>query len=292
MSGVVQRFLFEGLDIRGAVVRLEDCWQHMQEGRGYPAPVANLLGEMAAVTALIAGQLKQAGRLTFQLRAQGAIQLLLIDCDESLRMRGMARCNPYVPAGNADTLLGVDQGGQLALILDYPEAREPYQSFVPLVGDSVAAIFEHYLEQSEQLASRLFLAANDKNAVCLFLQKLPSADERDPDGWGRLCQFAATVKAEELLELEAETLLSRLFHEEIQHGAGVRVYPAREVAYYCPEDRAKIEGLVLSLGQAEVEAILQEHGEVVIQDEICNRDYHFSAEEVAALFAAARSALH
>ncbi|MBS1145096.1 MAG: Hsp33 family molecular chaperone HslO [Proteobacteria bacterium] len=288
----VRRFIFEGLDIRGAVVFLGDAWQQMQAGRDYQPTVAHLLGETAAVTALIAGQLKQPGRLTLQLRGNGPIQLLVMDCNEQLQMRGMARSNPVVLAAPVPELLGAHQGGQLMMSLDLPEARQPYQSYVPMVGDSIAAIFEHYLEQSEQQPSRLFAAAGTNAAACLFLQKLPSADHHDQDGWQRITQLAATVKPEELLELDMESLLGRLFHEDItEHG--IRLYDPRPVSYHCPENREKVADMIRSLGHAEADLILAEHGEIVIRDDICNRDYRFSPEDVAALFAGSEGkALH
>ncbi|MFZ2973070.1 MAG: Hsp33 family molecular chaperone HslO [Ferribacterium limneticum] len=293
MSGsYVQRFIFEGLDIRGAVVHLGDAWQQMQAGRDYQPTVAQLLGETAAVTALIAGQLKQPGRLTLQLRGNGPVQLLVMDCNELLQMRGMARSNPVVLAAPVPELLGAHQGGQLMMSLDMPEARQPYQSFVPMVGDSIAAIFEHYLEQSEQQPSRLFAACSQEAAVCLFLQKMPEADHHDQDGWQRITQLAATVKPAELLELDTASLLGRLFHEDMaEHG--IRLYDPRPVAYHCPEDRNKVADMIRSLGHADAETILAEHGEIVIRDDICNRDYHFSADDVAALFAVSEGkALH
>ncbi|NHC05415.1 molecular chaperone Hsp33 [Azonexus fungiphilus] len=283
MSGYVQRFLFEGLDIRGAVVRLDDAWQQMQAGRDYQPTVAQLLGETAAVTALIAAQLKQPGRLTLQLRGNGPIQLLVMDCNEQLQMRGMARSNPVVLPAPVPELLGAHQGGQLLMSLDLPSARQPYQSYVPLVGESIAQIFEHYLEQSEQQPSRLFCTAAPKAAACLFLQKLPDADKLDADGWHRVTQLAATVKPAELLELDAEALLGRLFHEEIAAG-GIRVYDPLPVVYHCPEDWEKVRDMIRSLGRADAETIVAEHGEILIRDDICNRDYRFSPADVAALF--------
>ena len=288
MSSTLRRFLFEGLDIRGAFVHLGECWEQMQFERNYEPTVARLLGETAAVTALIAGQLKQAGRLTLQLRGNGPVQMLVMDCNEKLQMRGMARSNPVVLPAPVPELLGAHQGGQLMLSLDLPTARQPYQSFVPMVGDSMAAIFEHYLEQSEQLPSRLFAQASANAACCLFLQKLPDADQRDPDGWARVTQLASTVKPEELLELDAETLLRRLFHEEIEH-SGIRLYDAQPVVYHCPEDWEKIRDMIRSLGRSEAEAILAEQGEIAVHDDICNRTYRFSPEEVVALFEATRS---
>lgn len=288
----VQRFIFERLDIRGAVVYLGEAWQQMQAGRDYQPTVAQLLGETATVTALIAGQLKQPGRLTLQLRGNGPVQLLVMDCNEQLQIRGMARSNPVVLAAPVAELLGAHQGGQLMISLDMAEARQPYQSFVPMVGDSIAAIFEHYLEQSEQQPSRLFAATSAEAAACLFLQKLPEADHHDQDGWQRITQLAATVKPEELLGLDTESLLSRLFYEDItEHG--IRLYDPRPVAYHCPENREKVADMIRSLGHADAESILAEHGEIVIRDDICNRDYHFSADDVAALFAASEGkALH
>lgn len=277
----VRRFLFEALDIRGAVVHLGDCWREMQAGRDYAPPIAGLLGEMAAVTALIAAQLKQSGRLTFQLRGDGPVKLLVMDCDEALRMRGMARAAPDIAAAPAPELLG---GGQLVLTLDLPLARAPYQSIVPMHGDSVAAIFEHYLEQSEQQPSRLFLAAGPQAACCLFLQKMPDADRRDPDGWHRLQSLAETVKPEELLGLDAAALLERLFHEDMANH-GVRLYDARAVEYHCPEIRDKVADMIRSMGIDEARAILAEHGEILVRDDICNREYRFGAAEVEALFA-------
>ncbi|MGE5385880.1 MAG: Hsp33 family molecular chaperone HslO [Betaproteobacteria bacterium] len=280
-DSTVHRFLFEDLDIRGAVVRLGESWRQMRAGRGYAPPVAELLGEMCAVTVLIAAQTKQESRITFQLRSNGPIRLLVIDCDAELRLRGMARAaEDAPPAATAPELLGASQGGQLVLTLELPLAREPYQSIVPLAGENIAAIFEHYLEMSEQQPSRLFLASGPETAACLFLQKMPDADQRDADGWNRIVQLATSVKNEELRTLDAEALLQRLFHEET-----VRLYQPRPVVYHCPEDREKIRNMILSLGKEEAMRVLAEHGEIVVQDEICNREYRFKAPEIAELFA-------
>lgn len=280
----VRRFLFEQLDIRGAIVHLGDAWQSMQAGRDYQPTVAQLLGETAAVTALIAGQLKQPGRLTLQLRGNGPIQLLVLDCNEKRQIRGMARSNPVVLPAPVTELLGANQGGQLMMSLDMPDARQPYQSFVPMVGTSIAEIFEHYLEQSEQQAARLFAMAGPKTAACLFLQKMPEADRRDPDGWHRISQLAGTVKAAELLDLDPASLLTRLFHEDMENH-GLRLYDPLPVSYHCPEDWEKVGDMIRSLGKDDAESILAEHGEILIRDDICNRDYRFDPAAVAALFA-------
>ena len=276
MSNAVQRFLLDDLDIRGAVVHLDSVWQKLLTNRNYPAPVIELLGQMSITTVLLADNLKQAGRLTVQLRGDGPVSLLVIDCNEALNVRCMAQHGEDIQAASMVDLMGQ---GQLLLSLDMPSMREPFQSVVPLVGDSIAQIFEHYLTQSEQLASRFFLAATPTGAAGLFLQKMPEADQRDLDGWTRVEALASTVKADELLELSAEELLTRLFHEET-----VRVFDAQAVTNDVPEDWEKIGNMLRTLGREEVYAVLTERGEIVIRDDLGNLEYRFDKAAIDELF--------
>jgi len=282
----VQPFLFEHLDIRGALVTLDNTWLELAAGRDYPDDVLHTLGEMSAVTTLIAANLKQPGRMTFQLRGEGPINLLVLDCDEQLRLRGMARWNAesLIPGAALPQLLG---DGQLLLSLVAASMRQPYQSFVPMQGDSVAAIFEHYLTLSEQQPTRLLLAANAERAVGVLLQKLPEADHKDADGWNRIGHLLATLKADEHLALSPLDLLHRLFPEE-----DVRVFAARPVQHHCPEDWEKIHAMLRSLGRDECDAILREHGVIHVRDDICNRDYSMNAADLDALFSAPAHRMH
>ncbi|MGB9129188.1 MAG: Hsp33 family molecular chaperone HslO [Thiobacillus sp.] len=272
----VRSFLFEQLDIRGAWVQLGPAWREMTAGRNYPEPVLELLGQLAVVATLITANLKQAGRLTFQLRGEGAVSLLVMDSDEQLRLRGMARAPAELSAGSLPELLGA---GALTLTLDTAGMRQPYQSHVPLQGETLAAVFEHYLEQSEQTPTRLWLAANHETAAGLFLQALPGAEVRDPDGWNRVQLLAGTVKADELTGLGSIKLIESLFPEE-----DVRVYDPRPVSYHCPRDPEKIESMLRGLGRTECDAVIAEHGEIRVHDDICNHEYVLDAAAVAALF--------
>ena len=276
MTNAVQRFLLDDLDIRGAVVQLDSVWQKLLSNRTYPAPVIELLGQMSVTTVLLADNLKQSGRLTVQLRGDGPVSLLVIDCNEALNVRCMAQHGEDIQAASMVDLMGQ---GQLLLSLDMPSMREPFQSIVPLVGDSIAQVFEHYLTHSEQLASRFFLAATPTGAAGLFLQKMPSADQRDLDGWTRAEALASTVKPEELLELSAEELLTRLFHEET-----VRVFDAQVVSNDVPEDWEKIGNMLRTLGREEVYAVLTERGEIVIRDDLGNLEYRFDKAAIDDLF--------
>ncbi len=273
----LQRFLLEDLDIRGAVVRLGKVWEALQSGRGYPPAVATLVGEMCAVGAVIAGNLKQPGRLTFQIQGHGPVGLLVVDCTEALNMRAMARADRAL--SGAEDFMALVGDGRLQLALDAPTMREPYRSLVPLEGASIAEIFEHYLTQSEQQPAGLWLQSAPTAAAALFLQALPGAEERDPDGWRRVHQLARTVRAHELLELAPPELLGRLFAEE-----QVRLFDSRPITHDWPPDRDKVVGMLRGLGEAEVRNIFAKHGEVLIRDDLSNHDYRFDRDEIDRIF--------
>ena len=283
----VHRFLLEDLDIRGALVQLGPSWAAMNERRNYAAPVRELLGELAAVTALIGSNLKTPGRLSFQLQGHGPVSMLVIDCNEQLQLRGMAKSQLAAEAdahvAGVGDLLG---DGQLVLTLHPQSAPTPYQSVVPLSGGSVAAVFEHFLEQSEQSPARLWLAATPDTACGLFLQKLPNADVLDPDGWDRIEALASTVRPDEL-QLAPETLLTRLFNQE-----KLRLYPPRAAGWHCPRDEEKVRNMLLTLGREEVEAMLADAEVIAVEDEICGHEYRFGPEIIDELFPPTGRILH
>jgi len=267
----VQRFIFENLDIRGRLVCLTQSWRKMAAGRGYPAAIAELLGHSIALTTMLAANQKDAGRITLQVQGSGPVRLLVADCTADLKIRGMAKHE------GSDPSIGE---GRLALTFENQSTGQIYQSLVPLEGSTMADIFTHYLERSEQRVSFLRLLA-DGDAVCgLLLEKLPGADARDPDGWNRLCHLAATLQLAETVNAQPYGLLVKLFPEEL-----LRVFPIDPVTYHCPFNVQNVEGVLRGLGRDEVESILAEQGEVVIKNEMCNHEYRFDRAAVETLFA-------
>lgn len=281
------RFHFPELSIRGAWVHLDETYLALIADRNYPAAVSCMLGEMASVTALMAGQLKHPGRLTFQMRDPGPINLLVMDCTDKLGLRGTAQWDPAFSTqlqnpnfqclnthGNDD-----DNTSRLMMTLDSQQFSTPWQSFVPLVGQSLAEAFGHYLAQSEQQPTLLYLAADDTQAAALFLQKMPGADEADADGWNRLTHLFGTLRNQELLQLDPAQLLTALFPEEL-----ISLAPGQALHHAGERNWDKVRNMVRSLGRNEVDAILREHGAVVIHDELSNQEYRFTPEEALALF--------
>ena len=271
----VQRFLFENLDIRGRLVCLTGAWQRMLDGRGYPEHIAELLGHTTALNVLLGANQKGSGRVTLQVQGSGPVKLLVADCTAELQIRGMASYEGSF-AGSERSLLG---NGRLSVTLEDLKSGQFYQSLVPLEGETLEQIFEHYLSQSEQATAFLRLKADHRALYGLLLEKLPRADLRDPDGWNRVCHLAETLQLDETRDVQPYDLLTRVFPEEL-----MRVYRLYAVEYHCPYDESKVKDMLLGLGRDEVESILAEQGEVVIKNEMCNHEYRFDAGAIAELF--------
>lgn len=271
-------FLFKELDIRGQHLQLQASWQEMLKDRHYPPALTQLLGELTAVTVMLANGLKYEGKVTLQVQGQGPVSLLVVEADNHLHIRGMAKTRETLSPelSGMDALLGE---GQLVLTLYNSVTDKHYQSFVPRHGDSVAESFEHFFSRSDQLDTKLHLAANEDAVGGLLLQKMPETDAKDPDGWERITTLAKTVKTEELLTLDTETLLHRLFHEET-----IELYPPRTVTYDCPKDKERVLAAIKALGEEEVRRILASEGAVVVNNELCNFHVKLGPEEVEALF--------
>ena len=274
----VQRFLFEDLDIRGRLVCLTGAWQRMLDGRDYPEDIAALLGHTTALNVLLGANQKGAGRVTLQVQGSGPVKLLVADCTSELRIRGMAQYEKQdLEPSSERGLLG---DGRLSVTLEDVKSGHFYQSLVPLEGETLEQIFEHYLSQSEQTTAFLRLRA-DGGALCgLLLEKLPHADARDPDGWNRVKHLASTLTLDDTRDAQPYDLLTRVFPEEL-----MRVFRLYAVEYHCPYDETKVKDMLLGLGREEVESILAEQGEVVIRTEMCHHEYRFDARAIAELFA-------
>jgi len=205
----VQRFLFEELDIRGRLLCLTGAWQRMLDGRDYPEDIASLLGHTTALNTLLGANQKGAGRVTLQVQGSGPVRLLVADCTAELRIRGMAHFRREgLHKTNERNLLG---DGRLSVTLEDLQSGRFYQSLVPLEGETLQQIFDHSLSQSEQLPAFLRLYA-DGGALCgLLLETLPDADRRDPDGWNRVTQLAATLTLDETRRAQTYDLLTRGF---------------------------------------------------------------------------------
>lgn len=281
MSDSLQRFLFEHAPIRGEHVQLAATWQAVTERHDYPAPLRRVLGELMAAGALLAATLKFDGTLILQLHGNGPVKLIVVECAPGHAMRATAKWDGDIPgdgeAGDLRALLG---SGRFAISLVPESGQQGYQGIVDLDAGSIAAAFEHYMATSEQIETRLWLACDDTRAAGLLIQKLPERESADSDAWPRISHLAATVKPQELLELQPRALLHRLFHEE-----DLRVFDPQPVFFRCSCSPERVTGMLRMLGPDEVRSVVAERGVVEVRCEFCNRRYTFDAVDSEQIFA-------
>ncbi|HZY33555.1 MAG TPA: Hsp33 family molecular chaperone HslO [Rhodanobacter sp.] len=280
------RFLLQAAGVRGVHVRLDDTWARIREratgdDMDAPAAVTELLGEAAAAAALFTGHAKIDGRLSVQLRGDGPLRTLFAECTAAGTLRGIAQVSDDAPLPRDLRALGGN--AVLAITIENPsgEGREPvrYQGLVALESESLAGAFEDYFRQSEQLPTRLLLAAGETRAAGLMLQKLPG-DVGDDDGWDRAGALFDTLSPDELLDWPAATVLGRLFHED-----GVEVLGERPLRFACSCSRERVASMLQSLGEEEARAAAAAAGsEARIRCEFCGQQYRFGLGEIAALF--------
>ena len=279
-TDTLQRFLFEHAPVRGELVRLDEAWQTILERHDYPPLLRDLLGELAAAAVLLAATLKLQGALVLQIQGNGPLKLLVVECSGDLQVRATAKWTEELRQGELSQLVGE---GRFVITLDPGDGKQSYQGIVPLEGNSVAEMLRNYMLRSEQLDTRLWLAADDKCATGMLLQILPAqpdqAEHPDADAWPRATQLADTLKRDELLMLPAREIVHRLYHEE-----DIRLFEPQSVEFHCSCSRQSVGNMLKMLGHAEVDSILEERGSIEIHCEFCNQRYEFDNVDAAQLF--------
>lgn len=308
----LHRFLFEGMPVRGLLVRLTGDWAEILQRRAantdtgpYPRPVRALLGEMTAAATLMQANIAFDGTLVMQLHGDGPVRLLVAEVESDLRLRATASVSGTIDDGaSLSEMVNLGNRARCAITLDprhRAPGRQPYQGIVPLYGDRgeklerLSDVLEHYMLQSEQLDTRLVLAADDRIAAGLLIQRMPAKGEGnlsrggDEDGIGlsedfrRIALLAASLRPDELLSLDAKTILRRLFWEEPL--ARLAPTPVAHVPRFaCSCSREKVGAMLTGLGSAEADSILAEQGAIQVACEFCGQQYRFDAIDTARLF--------
>lgn len=301
----LHKFLFDGLPVRGMLVRLTDAWREMlgrrEPGQEYPPELRDMLGEMSAAAVLMQANIKFNGALVLQVMGDGPVKLAVAEAQPDLAFRATAKCVGIVePGATLEAMVNVRGQGRCAITLDPKDkfpGQQPYQGVVPLHGDQreplqkMSEVLEHFMLQSEQLDTKLVLAANGDIAAGLLIQRLPVEGEGNLEGrrneddiglsdaFNRISMLAATLTAEELLTLDADTVLRRLFWEET-----VTRFEPQAPHFACTCSRERVGQMLLGLGREEVDSVLAERGDVEIGCDFCGRHYRFDAVDVGALF--------
>lgn len=279
-SNLLSRFLLQRSGLRGVLVQLGEAWKTVQSRGDYPAALRDLLGEILAAAPLFTGHVKVDGRLSIQMRGEGSIRTLFAECTAAGTLRGLARWQAPLPEPLDPSHFGTDAMMVITIEGEPRPGREPqrYQGLVGLQADRIASAFEDYFTQSEQLPTRILLAADGDHACGIMLQHLPGASD-DPEAWRRAHALLDTLTRDELLTLPAETLLYRLFHEE-----QVALVAQKPLQFGCSCSRQRVGTMLLGLGRSECDAALSD-SRIEVICEFCGHHYHFDALDVEQLFA-------
>ena len=308
----LHKFLFDGLPVRGILVRLTDTWTEILQRRqsntttgAWPAPVAGLMGQMAAAGALMQSNIKFNGALVLQVFGDGPLKVAVAEVQPDLSLRATAKVVGKVSDGaSLSAMVNVGNQGRCAITLDPRDklpGQQPYQGVVPLHGDQgeklehLSEVLEHYMLQSEQLDTQLVLAADGKVAAGLLIQRLPVQGEGNLAGrllgranedeigrnedYNRIAILAGSLTREELLTLDVDTILRRLFWEE-----KVLRFPAQRPRFACTCSRERVGDMIRGLGHQEAESILSERPDIEVGCDFCGRQYRFDAVDAARLF--------
>lgn len=273
----LQKFIFEHAQIRGEIVYLKDSYQTIMQQRPYPEMVKYLLGEALVSCLLLASSIKFEGSLNLQFQGDTRLPLLIVQCDHRLNIRAFAKYADNLEIEDyADAFLN----GQMSLSINQYNQTQNYQSLVPIQSTSMSENLMYYFAQSEQISTRVWLAVSEEKAAGMLLQLMPDTDSEEREQfWEYAVQLGETVREDELLELDNETLLYRLYHE-----TELRLYPSKPIQFQCRCSKEKMEQVIKILGKAEAESLLTEKGEIEISCDFCNQQYHFDPIDVTLLF--------
>ncbi len=291
----LQKFIFDNAAVRGEFVDISATWREVLARQDYPRAVQTVLGQMVAAAALLSANLKFNGSIIMQIHGDGPVRLLVVECDAALHLRATAKLAPEAEvADDAGLLALLNQHGKGRFIITLDPAdklpgQQPYQGIVPLDGDDVATVIENYMLRSEQLDTKLWLAADGQAARGLLLQKLPFhggkaetaplSEDEALETWNRAVILGSTLKEEELLSTTVEVLMQRLFWEET-----IRVFEPLQPSFHCTCTREKVGNMLKMLGRAEVDGVLEELGQVAINCDFCGQHYQYDKVDCAQLF--------
>jgi len=279
----VRRFVFERYPIRGHSVRMSRAWLNLREHQDYPPAVQKLLGEAVSAAVLLAATLKFDGTLTLQLQGKGLVNLLVAQCTHDFKVRGMTRHDPIGDTAGFRSLVG---DGQIVVTVEATDRASSYQGVVPISGNSLAECLEAYFIQSEQLPTRVVLAATPGVVSGMLVQRIPGEGGKqslDPaalqSAWMKVDHALLELTPTALIQDDIEQRLVSMFGDD-----EVRVFTGHDVKFECRCSRERVANVLRSLGQEEVRSVIAEQGAVTVTCEFCQRPYRFDPIDAEQLF--------
>lgn len=273
----LQRFIFEHAEIRGEIARLEEAYQVIVEQRNYPLAVKKILGEALVACLLLVGSIKFEGELCLQFQGNTALPMLIVQCDHQLHLRGFAK---FAEGLTSEDYEHAFLDGQLSFMISQSHQTEIFQSIIPISSTSMSQNLMNFFSQSEQIATQIMIAIDNKRVVGMLLQLLPGQDtSQREEFWDYAVKIGQTVTPDELLNLPNQEILYRLYHE-----TEIRLLLEKTAQFKCRCNAEKMQNVLKMLGQEDVNQLLQEYEKIEVVCDFCNHKYYFDSIDIAMLF--------
>lgn len=287
MADTLKKYLSADRSTRIQSVQLDESWQIGLAHQDLPDVIISLLGELTSASVLLAGNIKFDGSVVLQIQGNGPVSLIMVECSSAMQIRATAHIRDKSALRSnlsLQDIMNSDGGGKFSVMLEpnnKSERAKAYQGIVPLESETVAQALEFYMQHSEQLDTRLWLAADENQSSGLLLQRLPAQADIDTANhtWEHLQALADTIKSTELLSKDQETIIHQLFWND-----DIISFPAIDIQWHCPCNRERVAGMLQTLGQEEVSEILQEQGHIEVDCNFCGKVYEFDVHDCQEIF--------
>ncbi|CAI3927561.1 HSP33 family (HslO) (PDB:1HW7) [Commensalibacter communis] len=277
---------------RGRLIRLGALANTLLERHQYPYAISKLGGEALALVAGLAAALKFEGSFSLQVKGEGAVSLLVVDCTHNGELRFYARFDEEKVAQlpKEASALELFEKGLFALTVDQHNDKDTYQGMVKITGNSLSEMASHYFENSEQLSSwiRLYCehTSDGWEASGLILEKIANDPSiivkneeeiaNEAEEWNTLTILAETMTAKEMLDqtIDNNQLLYRLFNS-----TSISIGTAKPVSYGCRCSRSRLENLLKTFSKDDIDT-MNKDGNITMTCEFCRYDFVFKPTEI------------
>ena len=275
-TDTLRHFLLEHSSVQGEIVHLDASWQAVVAQKAYPKAIQILLGDLVVSAVLLSATMRLSGSITMQVKAEGPLKLLVVECRDGKSIRAMAHWEQDWDSSVVNSHFDL---AQLVMTLDPDNSTERYQGIIDLSGSTIAEALENYLMQNGQINARLRLANDNKQAAGILLQRSLDDDLDYDSFWNQALEVAREITEDDLLELPVMELISRF-----QNRYGIRVFADETISFQCSCTQERVDNVLRWLGEEEVMAVIEEMGKVHVECEFCGHAYSYDAVDISQLF--------
>lgn len=249
------------------------------------SPVATAaLGRLLTAGAMMGSMMKGDNDiLTLQIKGNGPIEGVTVTADSHGAVKGYAY-NPEVllhanDKGKLD-VGGALGAGMLSVIKDLG-LKEPYVGQTHLVSGEIAEDLTYYFATSEQVPSVVALGVlmNKENTVRraggFIIQLMPFAEDSIIDKLEKKISEITSITA--LLD---QDMTPEMILEYILGDFGLDIMDQLPATFECDCTKERVEKAIISIGQKDINEMIEDNEPIEVNCHFCNTHYHFSVDEL------------